>query len=1076
MSDSAKVRSYPLSPMQQGMLFHALSNPASGVDVEQIVCRLNEVLDPQRFTQAWQQVVDRHDILRTRLAWVGEKEPQQVVESGWALQVAIEDWSSDAAEDQEDKLKRFLAADRTQGFELDKLPLMRVSLFQLAAEKWVCVWTYHHALMDGRAQPIVIREVFEAYNGQTDHWQPPVPYSDYIEWLVARDQQADESYWREQLTGFLAPTPLPEPCPGESLSASNEGGIGDHRLSAEDTRRLEAFSQESGFSLNVLLQSAWSLLLHHYSLEDDVVYGTVRAARRSTVPGADGIVGLFINSLPVRVQIDDEHSLKILLEQVAEQQKAVRPYEHAQLNQIQAWSDVPREQRLFDSLVIYDHGTVNDRLKALGDEWRKRDFTYLGQTNFPLNLLGYGGEQLLLRFEYDSSRFAAETIQRMLGHIAVLLMNMVDNLAMAATAVPYLTEAERSELIEAAAPLERELNIPLVIHQAVTATAADRPDAIAVEYEDEQLSYREMMAWANGVTARLLEMGIKPGDRVAVSIGRHLYINAILLGVLQTGAAYVPSDPLYPQDRLRDMWEDSDIDALVTQLQWLGQLPHTDAPKLVLDEGITPQDTVDIPDIDPDSAAVLIYTSGSTGKPKGVMVQHSAICNFLDCMSNTDQGPGMTAGDRQLAVITLSFDMSITEQFMPLVNGGTCVIASESDTTDGGRILELLKTRDINFMQVTPTTWRMLVDSGWKPGDTPNLKAASAGEYMPIELTRDVVARTQGYWNTYGPTETTIMCTGQHVQKAEMPISLGRVFDNTYGYLVDRRNQPVPVGIAGELLMGGACVTLGYLNRPELTTEKYIKDPFHPERGRMYHTGDLIRRWPDGRMQFIRRIDNQVKVRGFRIELGEIESVLLTHDAVKEAVVIVREDTPGDRRIAAYYVGEKGEVPESALRKHLAHHLPKYMMPVHYIHLDELPKTVNYKLDRKALPRPDGERPSLGTRYVAPRNELEQQIAEVWQSVLNVDRVGVEDNFFDLGGDSLLIVQLLGQLQPLFDIELTVTRLFEHPNVGSLAQYIGEQSSGQDKTATVVEKAASRAEKQRQARAHRSKARRGRNQ
>lgn len=599
----------------------------------------------------------------------------------------------------------------------------------------------------------------------------------------------------------------------------------------------------------------------------------------------------------------------------------------------------------------------------------------------------------------------------MLAHFRRVLEAVVADPEIRVQAIPLLSGAERDALVFGRNRTDVEFPERELLHEAFEARAAERPDDVAVEFEGDRRTYRELDERANRLARLLAERGVAADTLVGVHLERSADLVVALLATLKAGGAYVPLDPAFPRDRLEFMLRDSKAPVLVTQASLLDEAPAGAGVTVCLDRDAAEIDAQDpAPPETPSRStdrAYVIYTSGSTGKPKGVQIPHRAAVNFLRSMAKE---PGLTDRDVLLSVTTLSFDISVLELFGPLSVGGRVAIVPRETAADGMRLMAAISSSGATVMQATPITWRLLLEAGW-PGDG-RLKALCGGEALTRDLADDLVDRCGELWNMYGPTETTVWSSVDRVLRGDGPVPVGPPIDNTRFYVVDAELQPVPSGVAGELCIGGAGLAIGYLDRPELTADRFRPDPFRPgEAGaRIYRTGDLVRHRTDGRLEFLGRIDHQIKIRGFRVELGEIESVLAGHPSVAEVAVVVREDRPGDARLVAYLVPEGPPPDDAALREHLRGALPDYMVPATYVHLERMPLTPNNKIDRKALPAPEGAA-ATGPAYLAPRTPLETVLAEAWARALGVERVGVADNFFDLGGHSLLSMKVVAEVE-----------------------------------------------------------------
>ncbi|MGH7827785.1 MAG: MupA/Atu3671 family FMN-dependent luciferase-like monooxygenase, partial [Candidatus Binatia bacterium] len=1429
--------SYALSPTQQGMLFHSLYAQQTGVDVEQILCVLHEDLNPAAFQKAWERVVSRHSALRASFRWEGLSEPLQEIHRDGTLTAQIEDLRDLPRCEQRKRLDGYIRSDRKRGFDLAKPPLMRLAVFHMDEAEYEVVWTFHHILADGRSHRLILNEVFAFYEalcrGQELKLPRPSRYGDYIQWLQKQDFSRAEEFWRKKLKGFSAVTSF-----AVSGSAGNadedERGEQETTLSQAVTATLLSVADQNQLTLNTFLQGAWGILLSRYSGERDVLFGVVRAARQSTVEGAESIVGMFINTLPLRLQVSPEESLLSWLKEIRARNIAVRPHEHTPLVMIQSWSEKPAGVALFESILVFDNYSLNFALRAQGESWQKRNFRLIEKTSYPLTIYGYGGSELSLKIAYDRRRFDDATIAGLLGHLKTLLEGMAENSGKRLSDLPLLTEPERRQLLVEWNSTETQYSKNACLHQLFEAQVEKTPEAIAVTFEDRQLNYRELNNRANQLAHHLQKLGVGPDVLVGICVERSIEMMIGLLGILKAGGAYVPLDPAYPKERLGFMIEDSRAHALLTQSQLLGRLPIGNPQHAIRNPTVICLDSDSeiiaaepqrnpLSPVTAENLAYVIYTSGSTGRPKGVMVAHRNVVSFFAGM---DRRIGNESTGVWLAVTSISFDISILELFWTLTRGFHVVVhgdnhllssaelhsqiaekeiefslfyfaSNEGEVSEGkyrllmegakfadehgfsavwtperhfhafgglypnpsvtsaalaavtkslkiragsvvlplqnpirvaeewavvdnlsnGRagisfasgwhandfvfapenyqarreimfreietVQELWRGKTVSFkggagndVQVkifprpiqrelpiwitaagSPETFRMagemganllthllgqdieelakkiaayrqarrrcgrdpsdghvtlmlhtfvgesteavrekirepflsylksssdlvqklaqslgqngglgdltedemkphwerafnryfetsglfgapetclemiarlkangvdevacLVDFGVdtdsvlsslryldmvrarsnkKPGkntenfplaaqikkhkvshlqctpsmarmltmDTEALDALRSvsdlmlgGEALPVSLAEQMTELASGrVHNMYGPTETTIWSATHPVAKVGRTVPIGRPVANTQIYILDAHLHPIPIGLAGEIFIGGAGVVRGYFERAELTAERFIPDPFSREPGaRLYRTGDLARYLPDGNVEFLGRLDHQVKIRGHRIELGEIESVLEGRAAVREAVVIMREDTPGENRLVAYLTAKEQPFPSiDELREFLTHKLPDYMVPSAFVLLDALPLTPNGKVDRRALPMPDQARPAFEKPFVAPSNPLEEVLAGTWAKLLGVERVGTDDNFFELGGHSLFAVRLISQLRTLFKVELPLRTLFDTPTVAALSRAIiaNETRRGQsERIAQVVKK------------------------
>ncbi|WP_437966994.1 amino acid adenylation domain-containing protein [Sorangium sp. So ce260] len=1035
---------YPLSPLQQGLLFHSLWEPGSGVYVEQVTCTLEGTLDVDAFRRAWEAVIDHHGALRTTFAWEGADEPLQIVRRGAAVEIEVEDLRGAGAEEQRALLSARIEADRARGFDLARGPLTRVSLLRLGDEVHHVLWSHHHLLLDGWAASLVLRDAFSAYDALRAGRAVALParrrFREYIAWLRERDAAADEPFWRGALSGFSAATPLPLERAAREASAEGASGYGAKFVSLSEpaTARLQRFAQQHHVTLSTLVQAAWALLLSRAARSDDVVFGITVAGRSAPLAGIDAMVGLFINTLPLRVAVPQSATVTGWLRDLLKTTTELGPHEHTPLSQTRSFSAVPAGQPLFESLLVFENYPTDPRtlqgLPGLG----VRDVAFADQTNYPLTLIALPGNRLQLCLSYDRQRFDEETASRLLGLVEVALGQLVRRPEARIGELSLLGELESRRVVTEWNATERAYPGERLVHELFEAQAERTPDATAVIFDERRLSYRELDARANQVAHALRRRGVGPDVLVAIAAERSVELVVALLATLKAGGAYVPIDPDYPAERIAFMLDDAAASVLLSQWPVASRLPPHRAEVLCLDADRAKIDrepaTNPAVAVSPDNLAYTIYTSGSTGRPKGAGNSHRGLLNRLQWMQ---ERYGLTAQDRVLQKTPFSFDVSVWEFFWPLMTGAGLVVARPGDHRDGERLVELITRNAVTTLHFVPPMLQAFLETPAAASCSSLRRVICSGEALPAELARRCFERLPGaeLHNLYGPTEASIDVTAWACdpQDPSASVPIGTPIANTQIYLLDRHGQPVPVGVAGELHIGGVGLARGYHHRPALTAERFVPDPFGAAPGgRLYRTGDLARHRPDGAIEFLGRLDHQVKIRGLRIELGEIEARLLQHPEVQEAVVLARDEAHGGKRLVAYVTGQGGAAPEpAALRDWLADALPAYMVPAPILVLDRLPLSPNGKVDRRALPAPDAAT-AAPRAYVPPRTEAERILAEVWAEVLHRDRVGIEDNFFELGGDSIVTLQVIARAFQR-GLQLTPKQLFEHPTVAEAA-------------------------------------------
>ena len=840
-------------------------------------------------------------VLRTRFEFDKKSEiAVQVVIAAATVPFEACDWRALPSDEQEQRFTALLREDRHRGMHIDKAPLLRLTLVRMDESEYRLLWTFHHLLLDGRSFPVVLNEVFAFYGaiGEELSLELPTPrsYRLFIEWLQAHEVAHSEAYWRKELKGFAAATPL---VVDRTANRENESldRQGDHRVFVDErtTSALKSFAASEGVTLNTLLQAAWALLLSRYSGEQNVMFGVVRACRKGTVDGAQDMVGLFINTLPLRVDVPLNLPLGEWLKQLRAKWMALREHEHTPLVQIQKWSEVSGGKPLFESILMFENYELNRRMQGQGGRWATRSFRLYEQTGYPITLTVYSGDELCLQIEFDKSRFEPSTITRMMGHLRALLEGMPPGSQQRLIGLPMLTAGELRQLTVERNATDQQF-FQGTVHGLFEVQAESSPDAIALIHHDQQITYRDLNTRADQIAHYLRELGVKTEDLVGICMERSADMVAAMIGVWKAGSAYVPLDPAFPKERLGQILEDAEVKVLLTEACLSSVLPSNVAKTVYLDAAEINKQSVDTraAGARPENLAYVIFTSGSTGRPKGVQIEHRAVVNFIECMA---QQPGLTAKDTLVAVTTVSFDIAGLELFLPLLKGARVVIADRETVVDPRRLAQLLESSSATVMQATPSAWRMLIESGW--AGRPEMKILCGGEAFPPELAKELIPRCCSLWNMYGPTETTIWSTISLVSEANGAVPIGRPIANTQVYVLDQNLQPVPIGVPGELFIGGAGVARGYWKRPELTAERFITNPFVRENdARMYRTGDLCRWKENGTLECLGRNDQQVKIQGYRIELGDIEATLGTHPDVQQAVVCVQESS-GNKKLVA---------------------------------------------------------------------------------------------------------------------------------------------------------------------------------
>jgi len=1042
---------YGLSPLQQGMLFHTLSTENSKLYFEQHNFTLRGKLDISALRRAWDRVVERHTVLRTSFAWEEIKKPVQIVHRHRPLDWVELDWRHLNAIEQKTALVDYAEADQARRYDMSKVP-MRLALIRLEDETYHFIWSYHHVLMDGWSVPIIFGEVLSFYrafsNGQELNLPEPTPFRTYIAWLLRQNLGEAEAFWRSTLKNFLAPTPLPFDFVHSGGSADVPRYHGQHLLLARTTSAgLQQLARKYQLTLNTIAQGAWALLLSRYSGNHDVLFGTTVSGRSAELPGVEAMVGTFINTLPLRVRLDEKQNVVQWLQQLQSDQLEARQYEYSPLAQVQGWSEMGRGHGLFDSLLVFENYPTNSLLPqhqpALGIRAEFNEQTSdFERSNYSLQVTVQQGERIFIVLTYDQRRFSEETIARLLKHFQRVLEVFVAEPEITLGEVSLLSQAEKRQLRCDWNRTDTAEYQAECIHRLFEQQVEQRPEQIAVEFGGERVSYQELNERANRLGRYLREQRVRPEVVVGLCLERSVEMVVGVLGVLKAGGAYLPLDPDYPRERLSFMLQETGVPLLLTQERLLDQLPGHWGEVLCLDtewaeqEGKYEGENI-ASEVRAENLAYVIYTSGSTGRPKGVSVTHHGLKNLARVQQREF---GLSRDDRVMQFASLSFDASVSELFVTLSAGATLCLPQPREVLVGGAWVAEMERQAINVVTVPPSL--LAVTEPRKVGQLRSLIVA--GEACSRRVAAAWSEKVERLVNAYGPSEATVCASINADVKRELEEndgrepSIGRVIDHTELYIVDERLEPVPVGVIGELYIGGVGLARGYWRRPELTAEKFVPHSFSERAGaRLYRTGDLARYLADGRVEFLGRRDQQVKLHGYRIELGEIEAVLRSQSGVQDAVVVVQTGAGGEKRLVGYVVRGEGAaaVTMSEWRSRLSEQLPEYMLPAVVVEMRKLPLTANGKVDRRALPEPDGARPELGAKYEGPRNEVEAELCRIWAAVLGLERVGIHDNFFELGGDSILSIQIVARANQK-GLRLAHKHLFERRTVAELAAVV----------------------------------------
>ncbi|MGW4401272.1 non-ribosomal peptide synthase/polyketide synthase [Amycolatopsis nivea] len=988
---------YPLTALQAGMVFHSLVDTGSSAYFDQFRLRLAGVRDPHALAEAWQRVVDRTPILRSSTVWDGVDEPVQRVHREVWVPIGQHDWRGLAPEEQQAELAKLLEADLAAGMDLTTPPLMRLEIARVADDEVQLLWTSHHVLLDGWSTAQVFGEVCEQYTaiveGTPAKLTPRRPFRDYLAWLAGQDRAAAEEHWRDVLDGFAAPTPLPYDRRPTEAHRAESGATVLVELSAAESAALRDMAKTAALTVNSVVQGAWALLLARYSGEPDVLFGTTVSGRPPELPGVEAMIGMFINTVPTRVEVRNGQSAAEWLRAIQAEQADARRYDFLALSQLQTFTGVPAGAALFDSVVVFENYPIEDSGQ---DGVRVLDVESLDTTSYPLNLTAYLHDRLGLELSYDPKLFDASTAQRLAGHLAQLVRAIADDPERRVGSLSPLTADERDQVLALGHGDTADLPAETVL-DVFDATVARRPHETALVFHDTVLDYAEVDARATRLAEELIERGAGPERVVAVMLPRSAEAVIAVLAIFKAGAVYLPIDADLPEERVRFLLDDA------RPVVVLGRPDESYAPPAPLSKRP-----------DADTAAYVIYTSGSTGTPKGVVVEHRALVNLLVAHRAIFLERGR---ERAALTASLAFDAS-WEPLLAMFDGHELHVLDDDTRLDPVALVRAVRAHGLNLLDLTPAYLQQLLDAGLATGEVRPRTVITGGEAATETLWRQLAAADVTGHNYYGPTEATV--DSIHAPVTGDQVLIGRPLTNFRAYVLGDTGEPVPPGLPGELFLAGPQLARGYLGRSGLSADRFVADPFGPPGERMYRTGDQVRWTAEGSLDYLGRVDDQVKIRGFRVEPGEIETVLRRHPAIADVTVIAREG-----RLVAYVVGEA-----RGLREWTRERLPEHLVPSAFVSLDALPLNRNGKLDRRALPAPG----RAGTaEYVAPRTTAEQRLAAIWADVLGIDRVGADDSFFELGGDSILSMRITSRVRAEFGVEVSPRMLFSAPTLSQFA-------------------------------------------
>lgn len=1040
---------YRLSFAQQGLIYHSLTDPVSAFYVDQVVYTLDGELDVAALEQVWRRAVRRHAVLRTSFHWQGLDELVQVVHTDVDLPMRVLDRTGAPPAE----VRRFIVEDRAQGFDLDSPPLFRLTLLRTAADSHTFVFRYHHALLDAWSALMLLDEVFTGYPEALRDRLPsaagPLPYHEYVAWLHGQDLEEAERYWRRALAGVTAPTPPPG-ARRRAGSGPTEGEPENRELRTvlpeQVTSSLEELARAQRITLNSVLEGIWAVLLARFAGTDDVVFGTTVTNRPPELDGVQETLGLFINTVPARVGVPGEASFVDCCARIHADRAQRRAYDYSPLADVQAWSELPAGTPLFETIMTFLNVPGIEKLDGRegtvgGLTVREGEYRY--RTNYPVSVMVIPGREISVRLAYDPERLTGDAAGRLLDKVRMVAEAVAADPTVRVADIPLLSDVDRETVLarpnRTAAGHALDRSLPdLISERAREARAA------AIAHGEERITYEELEGRVNQLARHLLSSGVSGGARVGLCLGRGPDLVIALLAVLRAGAAYVPLDPAYPDERLRYLLADADVSVLVTERSLRDRLPRQGRRTVLVDahRRTIDRQSTEPPDVRvrPEDLAYVIYTSGSTGTPKGVMVEHRGLVNLAGAQASRF---GLGADDRVLQWASASFDASIFEIVMALTAGATLCTAAQEDVAPGPGLAKLLAHERITVLTIPPSALSAVPESS-----LPDLRTlVVAGEALPENLV-DRWSGQRRMVNAYGPTEATVWVSAHDCLLGEPEPPIGSPVDNTQVYVLDAAMRPAPVEVAAELYVGGAGLARGYLGRQGLTASRFVANPFGQPGSRLYRTGDLARWRADGELEFVGRADGQVKLRGFRIETGEIEAVLRGHLAVRDVAVVVRKagdgDTSEDGRLVAYHVPEEGQrAGDAELREFARERLPEHMVPASFSLIERIPVNANGKRDLAALPDQEVSAPDDEPGQVAPRTPAEELLADIWAGVLGTDRVSVTDDFFRVGGNSIKGTLLTSRVARACEVELPLRKLMELRTIEACAAYLEEAMAEQ---------------------------------
>ena len=1031
---------YPLSPMQEGILFHAVSEPELGAYVNQAVVTIRGTIDPQRFNNSVQQVFSKFDALKTAIIWNEVDQPLQIVRDNVQFPFESRNWQAGSIDQRRQDLLTLLTEQKTIGFELERAPLIRVFLCQASTTNWQFVIVFHHLILDGWSTHKLVDQLLADYHKDAgkNRDSNEFRFRDYIQWMINQDQESASKFWKQELEGFSKPNEIGPP--GVlSLNTPETGQFEQKTLCLDQqlSTSLREFSRKNRITLNTLMQAAWSIIVGRYSGRmDDIVFGTTVAGRPLNLEGAEEGIGCFINTIPFRTQLSNEISLNHWLSQIQTQQLDCRQWEFSSLFQIQKHSDVPAGTSLFESILVFENYPSTAR--EYGD-LSITDIEHFEQSNYSLAFLVIPKNEIELIIISKKSRYHHSILQLIPEHIKYLLEEFITDATQTLSRLLTDLPPQQQQQLHSWSCIDH-ISTPkrVTVDELIRQTARKTPNAVAVVFEEQELTYQQLDEQSDIVVQGLIEYGVNEDQAVGICVERSMEMIIGIVGILKSGGCYLPIDTLYPIKHLEHILEDSGVSIVLTNRLHKNHLPaSTNRKVLLLDEMGSLDARRELPAMShPDRLAYIIYTSGSTGKPKGVLITHHNLSqSTLARTTYYQENP-----QSYLLLSSFAFDSSVAGIFWTLCTGGKLVLPKHNTEQDMITLTALIHREKVSHILCLPALYQMLLETAHADQlSTLNVVILAGDMVLPSVVNSHFTYAPQAQlYNEYGPTEGTVWATVHQITATDPSIiPIGKPNDSTGVVLLDSNDHPVPIGATGEVCLTGQGLARGYLNNPELTNRKFSDGfDYFGSAVRIYRTGDVGYFQQDGSLVFCGRTDQQVKVRGYRIELGEIESALASLDEVDDVAVIThRESESSPFRILAFFSGNKATEDRQLWVSKLSQQLPEFMIPNLFIQLEKIPRLPNGKIDRTAL---TSKRVPLELKQsnATPSDDSQRQLTSIWKEVLNLDEVRIDDNFFEVGGDSLSAMKIINRIEQAFEKRISVASVLDNPTIQSLSELL----------------------------------------